>query len=440
MELLARAQVGAARVTRRGDTGLIKNRLFQPLLSAPALVVAVGLVLVAAGAIFLMLGVPTPRPPNLAASDVEVSSQSKRAQIFHPTSVQWATFTLEPVVARVFRPEHVTEGKIAINEDRSTPIFSPYAGRVTKLMAKPGDTVERGQPLFFIEAADMVQAQNDFLAAVAAIAKARSRLAHTEILERQNRTLHESRAGPLRDWQQAQADLVQARSDLRSAEIALEAARNRLGILGKTDQEITVFQDKGKINSETPIFAPISGTVVQRKVGPGQYVSYTSTGSLDPVFTIGDLSTVWLVAYIRESEAPKVRIGQQLDFTVLAYPDQVFKANVAHVAAALDSNSRRLMVRATVENANGQFKPEMFASVVVFTDEGDAATAVSRDAVIFQADSAHVWVVRDEKTIELRQIKTGVASGKMLQVLQGLQPGEKVVAKGALFVDRAAGS
>ncbi len=179
---------------------------------------------------------------------------------------------------------------------------------------------------------------------------------------------------------------------------------------------------------------------MQRKIGPGQYVSYTSTGAVDPVFTIGDLSTVWLVAYVRESEAPKVRAGQQLDFTVLAYPKTTFKANVDHVAASLDPNIRRLMVRATIDNSKGQFKPEMFTSVTIYTDEGDSSLGVPRDAVIYEADNARVWVARADKTIEVRQIKTGITRGGMIQVLQGLQPGEIVVTKGSLFVDQAASS
>jgi cobalt-zinc-cadmium efflux system membrane fusion protein len=379
------------------------------------------------------------RTPRRAINlDTEVSSQAKRGQGFTPTPAQWAALGLEPVATKVFRSEHVTEGKISINEDRATPIYPPYAGRVTRLMAKPGDAVKAGDPLFYIEAADMVQAQNDFLAAVASLNRARSRVAITEIIEKQNRTLYESKAGALRDFQTAQADLAQARADQRTADAALEAAHNRLVILGKTGAEITAFQDKGRISSETPIFAPLSGTVVQRKIGPGQYVSYTSTGSVDPVYTIGDLSSVWVVAYIRESEAPKVSIGQQIDFTLLAYPKTIFRANIDHVAASLDPNIRRLMVRATIDNANRFFKPEMFASVTIYTAEGDSSPAVPRGAVIYEADKARVWVARSDKTIEARQIKTGVTSGDMIQVLQGLQPGETVVTKGSLFVDQAA--
>lgn len=402
-----------------------------------ALVAIAGFAVVAAAAGWLMRG---ERPAKAPLGDIEVSSQSKRLARYSPTPAQWDSLGLQPVVSRVFRSEHVTEGKVAINEDHATPIYPPYAGRVTRLLAKPGDVVAAGQPLFFIEAADMVQAQNEFLAAVSGVNRARSRVSITEIIEKQNRTLYESKAGALRDFQTAQADLAQARADLRTAESALEASRNRLVILGKTDQEIAAFQEHGKISSETPIYAPLSGTVVQRKIGPGQYVSYTSTGAVDPVYTIGDLSTVWIVAYIRESDAPKVHIGQQIDFTVLAYPKTVFKANVDHVAASLDPNIRRLTVRATINNSNGQFKPEMFATVTIFTDEGDSSLAVPREAVIYQADKARVWVARKDKTIESRQIKTGITSDGLIQVLQGLHPGETVVTKGSLFVDQAASS
>lgn len=380
------------------------------------------------------------RVTKVRTTDTEVSSQAKRVARYTPTQAQWESLGLKPVVKRVFRSEHVTEGKISINEDHSTPIYPPYAGRVTRLMVKAGDYVKQGDVLFYIEAADMVQAQNDFLAARAGLNKARSQVAIAEIIEKQNRTLYEGKAGPLRDFQTAEATLVQARSDLRTAESALEAARNRLTILGKTDAEITEFQDQGKISSETPIYAPLPGTVVQRKIGPGQYVSYNSTGIVDPVYTIGDLSSVWIVAYIREAEASKIRVGQQMDFTMLAYPGTTFKANIDHIAASLDPNTRRLLVRATVDNKSGQFKPEMFATVTIYTEEGDSSVAVPREAVIYEADRARVWVVRNDKSVEVRHIKTGMTSGGVVQVLDGLQPGETVVTKGGLFMDQAAGS
>src|SRR5206468_3358844 len=106
----------------------------------------------------------------------------------------------------------------------------------------------------------------------------------------------------------------QAQNDLRSTQTALEAARNKLRILGFTDDAITAFQEKGRINPETTILSPITGTVVQRKIGPGQYVN---AGASDPVFVIGNLSSVWLTAFVRETEASAVSVGQEIAFNVL---------------------------------------------------------------------------------------------------------------------------
>ena len=190
-----------------------------------------------------------------------------------PTAAEWASLTIEPVAEHTFRAEHVTEGKIAVDEDRSTPVFSPYAGRVIKLLARPGDHVKQGQPLFVIEAADTVQAQNDFIAAIAGLNKAKSQLDLAEIQDRRAKDLFEGKAVPLKEYQQTQAAVISAQNDLRSAQTALEAVRNRLRILGLSDDAIAAFQDKGRINPETTIVAPIEGTVVQRKIGPGQYVN-----------------------------------------------------------------------------------------------------------------------------------------------------------------------
>src|SRR6266699_6978831 len=246
-------------------------------------------------------------------SDIRHSEFSSPAEggVFYPTAAQWATLTVEPVQQQVFRSEHVTEGKIAVDEDRSTPSFSPYAGRVTKLFVKPGDTVTIGQSLFTVEATDMVQAQNDFISAATGLNKARSALNLAQIIDKRQRLLYEGKAVPLKEVQNARAALDAAENDVRSAEVALEAARNRLRIFGKTDQEITDLQEKGTIDPATLITAPIGGTIVQRKVGPGQYVG---SGSIDPVFIIGDLSTVWVVAFIRETEAPLVHVGQAIYF------------------------------------------------------------------------------------------------------------------------------
>jgi len=369
-------------------------------------------------------------------SHSEVSSQSRRnAQNFTPTPSEWATLTIEPVKAKTFRAEYVTEGKVAVDEDRSTPVFSPYAGRVTKLLAKPGEMLKQGQPLFTIEAADTVQAQNDFIAAMTSQNKAKSAIDLADIQFRRAKDLYEGRAIPLKDYQQAETTQVQAQNDVRSSGTALEAARNKLRILGFTDETIKAFQDKGVIDREITIYSPISGTVVQRKIGPGQYVN---SGASDPVFVIGDLSTVWLTAFVRESDAAAVCIGQDISVNVMALPGHPLTAKINYVAAAIDPNTRRLLVRATIDNKDGLLKPEMFANVTIYSAGDRAAPAVPKQALIYEADKVRIWVAREDKSVELRQIKIGLINGNFVEVTSNLKPGEQVVTKGSLFIDRAA--
>ena len=367
----------------------------------------------------------------------DVSSQSRRAlqQRYMPSPAEWASLTVEPVTERPFRAEHVTEGKIAVDEDRSTPVFSPYTGRVTKLLARPGDQVTQGQPLFVIEATDTVQAQNDFISAFTALNKAQSALDLAQLQDKRARDLYEGKAIPLKDFQQAETTLIQTENDVRSSRTALEAVRNRLHILGLSDEAISTFQEKGRIIPETTVVSPIAGTVVQRKVGPGQYIS---TGANDPVFVIGDLSTVWLTAFVRETEADAVAAGQELKFNLLALPGRTFSGRINYVAAAIDPATRRLTVRATIDNPNGQLKPEMFATVTIYAPTDQPSIGVPKQALIYEGDQVRVWVARNDKSIELCPVKTGLTNGDLVEVHGNLKPGDLIVTKGSLFIDRAA--
>jgi membrane fusion protein, heavy metal efflux system len=390
--------------------------------------------MLAATAGFAYFGVARIRAQHVRLSEVS-SQQRKELPRYIPSAAEWASLTVEPVSEQVFRGEHVTEGKIAVNEDSSTPIFSPYAGRVIKLLAKPSDVVERGQPLFVVEATDTVQGLNDFIAALSAVNKARSVLNLAQIVEKRADDLYAGKAVPLKDWQQAQADLSAAQNDMRSSETALEAAHNRLRILGRSEEQIATFERTRQMSADTPINAPIGGTVIQRKVGPGQFIN---SGASDPVFVIGDLSTVWLMAFVRETEASDVVVGQELTFSLLALPGREFKARIDYVSAAIDPSTRRLLVRATIDNKDGLLKPEMFANVTIYSGGTSPAVGVPKQALIYEGDQVRLWVVHGDKSIELRQVETGLTNDDLVEVRANLAPGEKIVTKGSLFIDRAA--
>jgi membrane fusion protein, heavy metal efflux system len=402
-------------------TNLISRRLVALL--AVAAVVSLG-----------AFGVTRLWVPHEKTSETAGSAKAELPR-YVPTAAEWASLTIEPVTERVFRAEHATEGKIAVNEDSSTPIFSPFAGRVTKLLVKPSDMVERGQPLFIVEATDTVQGLNDFVAALSALNSARSKLNLAQIVEKRANDLYAGKAVPLKDWQQSQNDLVTAQNDMRSAETALEAVHNRLRILGRSEDQISSFQQTRQITADTPIYSPIAGTVVQRKVGPGQFIN---SGASDPVFVIGDLSTVWLLAFVRETEAAGVTVGQEIAFSLLAMPGSDFKARIDYVAAAIDPATRRLLVRATIDNKDGRFKPEMFANVTIYTGGDRPSVGVPKRALIYEGERVRLWVAHDDKSIELRNIQTGLTNGDLVEVRTNLRAGEKIVTKGSLFIDRAA--
>jgi membrane fusion protein, heavy metal efflux system len=395
--------------------------------------------LMGAAALVAVLGLATFGASRISAQhekSSELTSVMRRGlPLYTPTSAEWASLSVEPVSERVFRAEHVTEGKIAVNEESSTPIFSPYAGRVTKLLVKPSDTVERGQPLFIVEATDTVQGLNDFVTALSTLNTTRSKLNLAEIVEKRANDLYAGKAVPLKDWQQSQADLTVAQNDVRSAETALEAAHNRLRILGRSEDQISTFQQTRQMSADTPIYSPIGGTVIQRKVGPGQFIS---SGASDPVFVIGDLSTVWLTAFVRETEASGVAVGQEIMFSLLALPGSEFKARIDYVAAAIDPSTRRLLVRATISNKDGAFKPEMFANVTIYSGGDRPGVGVPKQALIYEGEHVRLWVAHDDKSIELRDIETGLTNGDLVEIRTSLKAGEKIVTKGSLFIDRAA--
>ncbi|MBV8613254.1 MAG: efflux RND transporter periplasmic adaptor subunit, partial [Acetobacteraceae bacterium] len=357
-----------------------------------------------------------------------------------PTDQQWASLKIAPVQEEPFRLARETDGKIAINDDLTTQVFSPYSGRVTQVFVKVGDEVRQGASLLSMQASEFVQAQNDLVTAASTLATTRAQLDLAQTNEKRQHALYQAQGGALKDWQQSKVDLATAQGNFQTAQIALAAVRNRLRILGRSDAEIEAVEkapDLMKMNPEAVVRAPVGGIVIQRQVGLGQNIASTASGGTTALFSIGNFSKVWLVANVREVDAPTIRLGDPLEVHVLAYPGRVFKAKITYVAPSIDPNTHRLPVRAEVENADGLLKPEMFASFTIVTGTGSVAPAVPADAVVYEGDTAHVWVARDDRRLVLRTIKPGLTSDGMVQVLAGLSPGEKVVTAGSLFIDRA---
>ncbi len=362
----------------------------------------------------------------------EAAAQPKREDSVQVTPDQLRQLQVVKVEMRPFRLEKSAVGQIAYNEDASTAVLTPFSGRVIRLLAKIGDKVERGAPLLEIDSPEIVQPQNDFLSAAATMNKARSQLELATVVEARNSSLYEGKAGALKDWQQAQAQLVTAQNDLRAAETAVEAGRSRLRILGLTDEEIADLRQKGNIRRSIPIYSPIAGTVVARKVGPGQYVRNDQGEQL---YVIADLSTMWLKALVPEIDIPFVKIGQEVEVKVAAVPQRVFKARITHIGALFEAARRRMIVRSEVANPDGVLKAEMFASFKIAIGASVPAPAVPMDAVIRESDLAAVWVQQAPMSFQRRTVRVGMEQDGQVQVREGLEAGELAVTRGAIFLD-----
>ena len=346
---------------------------------------------------------------------------------------QMTQLRIVKVEAAAISTQRAAIGQIAFNEDASTVIVSPFSGRVTKLIARIGDTIERGAPLFEIDSPEVVQAQTDLIAAVQGVGKAKSQLALTQRSVARLTELLAARATSVREVDQAKSELSSAESDLKTSEGTLQAARNKLRVLvGRSEEQIAKIERDRIIDPYFTVTSPIGGTVVTRKVGPGQYVR---SDSPEPLYSISDLTTMWLKASVPENDIPFMKVGQELEVVVPALKDRVFGARITAIGAASDSATHRVVVRSEIPNPNMALKAEMFASFKIKTGDTPILPLVPLEAVIREGNVATVWVEREPMVFERRKVEIGVETGNRIQIISGLAAGERVVGRGAIFVD-----
>ncbi|HYL99513.1 MAG TPA: efflux RND transporter periplasmic adaptor subunit, partial [Blastocatellia bacterium] len=187
----------------------------------------------------------------------------------------------------------------------------------------------------------------------------------------------------------------------------------------------------------TSVFSPIAGTIVTRKVGPGQYVKPDNP---DPLFTIANMSTMWMLADVYEADAPLVKAGESVRVRVMAYPTETFRANVSYISPTVDPNTRRIAVRCVVDNREGKLKPDMFAGFVIQTSAQVEALAVPASAVVRDGEHTSVWVAAGGNKFARKSITIGIQQDGYVQVVSGLSNGDQVVSEGSLLLSNLASS
>lgn len=350
-----------------------------------------------------------PNPDLLAVQTLELSDRDV------------AAVKAEPAPFREFPVEKTAIGSIDFNQDMTVQVFTPYPGRIVQLSAQLGDEVQKGQVLFTIDSPDLVQASSTLISAAGILDLTNRNLVRAK-------TLYDTKA-----WSQQQFE--QAVSDQQTAEGNLRAARDAIRIFGKTDAEMDKMIKEKKVDPILVVYSPVPGRVAARNAAPGLYVQ---PGNPPAPYAVADVSTMWLLANVPESDAPAYRVGQPLKVKVPAYPDHEFEGRVNTIGLTVDPNTRRVLVRSVIKDPRHELWAGMFANFVIQVGDPVRSLAVPVNGVVREGDGTMtVWVTADRRHFTKRTVKIGIQYDGYHQILEGLQPGEIVATESALFMNNA---
>ena len=358
---------------------------------------------------------------------------------FRATPEERVNIAVAPVQVRSFPSEVTTDGKVATNDDRTTQIFPPFTGRVTHVFVTAGQAVRRGQPLATFAANEVIQAQSDLANARAAEHQASAQLGQARANYDRQAALYKADAAAKRDSEQARTDVAAAEQALSNAHAAAAAATGRVGVLNLSPQlpALRRASGAGRFLHEATLVSPVSGLVTQRQVGEGQFVNSVAGGGSQPLLAISDVGKLWLVANVRDTDAATIRVGALVRARIGALNGQSVAGRIDYVAPAVDPNTRRVIVRATLPNASGLLRPEMFAEITVTTGPARTSLSVPQSAVVFDGPQARIWIARPNGVFALREVTIGRTEDGFVEVLSGLSALDRVATGGALFLDVA---
>jgi cobalt-zinc-cadmium efflux system membrane fusion protein len=331
---------------------------------------------------------------------------------------QVASLKIGPVATREFALLKTAVGAIDFNENLLVQVFSQYQGKILKAFYNIGDEVQAGKVLFTIDSPDLLQAESALLAAAG-------------VLELQKRVLARA-TNLLKAGGSAQKDVDQATSDQQTAEGNFKAAKDAVRIFGKSDAEVEQIHVDRKVESTLVVPSPISGRIVARNAAPG---FLTQPGVAPAPYTVADLSTMWMLANVIETDAPAYKLGQEVEVRVPAYPDKVFKGHVTALGAMIDPNTHRQLVRSEIDDPEHLLRSGMFASFVIRVGDPVRSLAVPAEGVVREGDGTMtVWVTKDNRRFTKRTVKVGLQQDGWTQIREGLSLEDTVVTDGAVFL------
>jgi membrane fusion protein, heavy metal efflux system len=331
-------------------------------------------------------------PPAKVISGVDVSFFA----VEHP-----ARYPIVTAVEYLAPSQLSVTGSVFPDISRTVPVISLASGRIVDIRARLGDTVKKGQVLLRVRSDDISGGFDAYRKAISDELLARKQLDRAKMLYEHGAI--------------AQGDLEVAQDAEDDAKTTLDTATEHLHLLGSDPND-----PKGLVD----IAAPVSGVITDQEVTNGASVQAYSTPN---PFTISDLTSVWIVCDVYESDMASVRIGQPADIKLNAYPDKVLKGTISNIGAILDPNIRTAKVRIEVANPGEMMRPGMFGTAILFGKEKQSYAAVPASAIVHLHDRDWVYVPEQNKFKRIEVVSGEQLPNSMQAILSGLQPGRQVV-------------
>jgi cobalt-zinc-cadmium efflux system membrane fusion protein len=332
-----------------------------------------------------------------------------------PAEIAHAGIETITVTRGEFRVHRQFPATVQPNENELAEVTTLVGGRIVEVHVDFGQDVKKGTTLASLHSTDLGLAEAAYL-------KGAAKLHEADLAYRRAKNLLDNKAI-------SQAEFYRREAEMKSVRAEAREAKQRLELLGVADREIRRLDREQTIRSDVAITAPFAGRVISRNVTRGEIVDQHKR-----LFTVADLSDVWVVGSVPEKDVQFIRKDQQVEVVAAAYPHALFPGKITYVADVLDPATRSMRLRVTVPNPDKVLKPEMFALVLVYGAAMPDVVTVPLAAVQNGGIDPVVFVRRDDRQFEARAVKVGEESGEVVVIHDGLQAGEQVVTKGAFVL------
>ena len=308
-------------------------------------------------------------------------------------------------------------GLVEPNAYRQVAVTPLVAGRVTRVSAELGARVRRGEALAEIYSPELAEAQTKYVSARAMLD------AHERELQRTQKLVEIGAA--------SRQELERTHAEHAAQTAAVQSARSQLELLGVPASTIDSLGADKSVNATTSVPAPIDGVVTERTANVGLNVDPAM-----PLFTVVDLSTVWITAEVYEKDFSRVRVGSDATIATAAFPGLSLSGRVSYIDPQVNAETRTAKIRIEVPNPRGELRLGMYTDVIVSGAPGASVPVVPRSAVQNIGDRTVVYLAnpKEPRTFTEREVRLGQPSGEGVEVVSGLQPGDVVVTEGSFFV------